>query len=35
MIKEYKFQKLAVYQLALDYIDEVYSVIPDLPKIER
>jgi four helix bundle protein len=35
MIKEYKFQKLAVYQLALYYVDEVYSVIPDLPEHER
>ena len=35
MITQYKFQKLAVYQMALDFIDEVYSVIPDIPKIER
>jgi len=35
MIKEYKFQKLAVYELALRYVDEVYSAIKNLPKDER
>jgi len=35
MIKEYKFQKLTVYQLALDYVDQVYSSIADMPETER
>jgi len=35
MIREYKFQKLAVYQLALGYVDEVYAAITHLPGNER
>ncbi len=34
METEYKFQKLSVYQLALDYIDHVYSSIAGLPDSE-
>ena len=35
MIEEYKFQKLSVYQLAFNYIDQVYSSIAGLPDSER
>ena len=35
MIEKYKFQHLSVYQLALDYIDQVYSSIAGLPDSER
>jgi len=35
MVEKYKFQKLLVYQHALDYVDQVYSSIGDLPDIER
>ena len=35
MIETYKFQNLTVYQLALDYIDQVYSSIAELPDSER
>ena len=35
MIEIYKFQNLTVYQLALDYIDQVYSSIAELPYSER
>ena len=31
----YKFQKLKVYQLALDYIGEIYQLVEDLPSSER
>ena len=32
---EYKFQKLAVYQMALEYLDHIYSVVDRLPTEER
>jgi four helix bundle protein len=35
MIEKYKFQKLTVYQLALVYIDQVYSLLTNLPESER
>ena len=35
MGEEYKFQKLRVYQLALDYVDLVYDVVRKLPDEER
>ena len=31
----YKFQKLAVYRMALDYLDKVYGCSRDLPLSER
>ena len=31
----YKFQKLKVYQLSLDYIEEVYQLVKVLPSSER
>lgn len=31
----YKFQQLAVYQLALDYIDQIYGLTSRLPESER
>jgi four helix bundle protein len=34
-IEQYKFQKLAVYELALDYIDTVYLLGKHLPDSER
>ncbi len=30
----YKFERLKVYQLALDYIDKVYLVTEELPRNE-
>ena len=35
MTEVYKFQKLVVYQLALDYVDAVYSLSAKLPDSER
>lgn len=35
MIEKYKFQDLLVYQMALEYIDQVYSSISGLPDLER
>lgn len=35
MVVQYKFQKLDVYQLALSYLDLVYSVVFLLPNHER
>ena len=35
MVNQYKFQKLEVYHLALAYLDMVYSVMLQLPKIEK
>lgn len=35
MIEKYKFQKLVVYQLALDYIEMVYDLAVTLPDGER
>jgi len=32
---EYKFQSLVVYQLSLDYFDQVYELIERLPDQER
>ncbi len=32
---EYKFQSLFVYQLALDYIDQIYEIVVNLPVGER
>ena len=32
---EYKFQSLVVYQLSLDYIDNVYDLIKRLPPEEK
>jgi four helix bundle protein len=34
MTEEYKFQKLRVYQLALDYIDAIYGISAQLPQQE-
>jgi len=31
----YKFQRLRVYQLALDHVDAVYRLTPGLPKSEQ
>ena len=31
----YKFQKLEVYQIALDYLDGIYSFLDKLPDFER
>ncbi len=31
----YKFQKLHVYQLALDYIDQIYGLTANLPAAEK
>ena len=31
----YKFERLKVYQLALDYIDKVYSAAAKLPRNEE
>ena len=35
MTETYKFQKLRVYQLALDYVDLVYSLSAQLPDAEK
>jgi four helix bundle protein len=35
MPSEYKFQKLEVYQLGLDFVDEVYKLSRQLPDTER
>jgi len=35
MVEQYKFQKLQVYQLALEYVDAVYGLSEKLPKKER
>jgi len=35
MVEEYKFQKLQVYQLALEYVDAVYELSRLLPERER
>ena len=35
MTEEYKFQKLRVYQLALDYIDNIYELSKNLPESEK
>ena len=32
---EYKFQSLVVYQLSLDYLDQVYEILELLPNNER
>lgn len=32
---EYKFQSLVVYQLSLDYLDQVYEILEILPDNER
>ena len=32
---EYKFQSLIVYQLSLDYLDQVYEILGILPENER
>ena len=32
---EYKFQSLFVYQLALDYVDQVYDLVSSLPDSEK
>ena len=34
-MKDYKFQSLLVYQLALEYINQIYDVANDLPASER
>ena len=34
-MSEYKFQSLYVYQLALDYIDQIYPIVENLPVGER
>ena len=35
MTEEYKFQKLRVYQLALDCIDKIYELSKHLPESEK
>ena len=35
LVEQYKFQKLQVYQLALEYADAVYSLSRQLPERER
>jgi len=35
MTEEYKFQKLRVYQMTLDYIDSIYELCDDLPDLEK
>lgn len=32
---EYKFQSLLVYQLSLDYLDQVYDLLTKLPENEK
>jgi four helix bundle protein len=32
---EYKFQSLSVYQLALDYADQIYELVSSLPENEK
>ncbi len=32
---EYKFQSLLIYQLALDYIDQIYGLVRGLPDSEK
>lgn len=34
-MEEYKFQSLLVYQLSLDYIDQVYELIQSMPENEK
>lgn len=34
-MSDYKFQSLFVYQLALDYIDQIYELVTCLPSSER
>jgi four helix bundle protein len=34
-MEEYKFQKLQVYQMALKYVDAVYTMSESLPQRER
>ncbi len=33
-MNEYKFQNLAVYQLALEYLDQIYDLVDRLPTSE-
>jgi four helix bundle protein len=35
MTEDYKFQKLRVYQLALDYVDAIYVLSQQLPDKEK
>jgi len=35
VLEEYKFQRLVVYQLSLEYADGIYSLIQDLPDSEK
>ena len=35
MIEQYKFQKLRVYQLALDYVGAIYELASKLPDKEK
>lgn len=35
MTEQYKFQKLRVYQSALDYVDAIYALSLQLPDNER
>ena len=35
MVEQYKFQKLQVYQLALKYVDAIYTLSEKLPQRER
>ena len=32
---EYKFQSLSVYQIALDYVDQIYELVSSLPEKEK
>ena len=32
---DYKFQSLFVYQLALDYVDQIYDLVSSLPEREK
>jgi len=35
MLEQYKFQKLQIYKMALEYVDSVYSLSRTLPEKER
>ena len=35
VMSQYKFQKLDVYQLGLDFVDKVYGLASNLPESER
>jgi four helix bundle protein len=35
MVEEYKFQKLQVYRMALEYVNAVYELSKKIPERER